>query len=265
MTRRFIVRIITAVILVVVAYVLVRGHRPLDRGTAWMGTFQRPMVAATMTVAGWSDALRRVIRDPSTVRELDAEVATLRARTAELAATITALHDVQREGADAALVRSGIPIVGWVVAGVLEPLVREVTIEYQAGDVVRVGDPVLARGALIGTVSVAGSSRAIVQLLTDHHTRLGVQLATTPGTVGVLEANPGGGVVVTRIPSDRVPSLGDFVVSGITNPGVPPGIPIGRIAAIRIDPDGFFRTAALDLIADPTRTLALTILAQHRP
>lgn len=264
-TRRFVLRATIVVLLLIAAIALTRGYRPLGRGSAWMGVLQRPITAATMTVAAWFDALQRVVRDPGTVRVLDADVASLRAQVATLTHTVAEFQDLRREGTHAYPTTLGVPIVARVVAALLEPAVQEMTVAYISNDGVHDGDPVLAAGALIGTIRATGPARAVVQLLTDHRTRIGVQLAATPGTIGVLEASPGGGVVVTRIPSDRTVSDGDSIVTSMTNATIPSGLPIGRIAAIRTDPDGFFRTAAIDLIADPTRTLACTILTQRRP
>ncbi|MDP3771477.1 MAG: rod shape-determining protein MreC [bacterium] len=263
--RRSVTRITIALILVGAAIVLTRGHRQLGRGSTWVGALQRPITAATMTVAAWFRAVGRVVRDPGAVRALDAEVATLRAQNAELLHAMAAFQDEQREGAIVYPARLGTPIVARIVAAVLEPTIQELTVEHRAGDIVRVGDPVLATGALIGTVQVSGPSRAVVRLLTDHRTRIGVQLATTPGAIGILEASPGGGVVITHIPSDRALSIGDRIVTSITNAGIVSGIPVGSIAAIRTDPDGFFRTAAIDLTADPARVLAVAILSQDSP
>lgn len=265
MTRRFVARTTITCVLLIAAIALTRGYRPLGRGSAWIGALQRPVAAATMTVAAWFDALLRVVRDPGTVRTLDADIASLRAQVATLTYTVTEFADLRREAARTYPAALGVPISAHVVAALLEPGIQEMTAAYRLGDEVRDGDPVLAHGALIGTVRAAGPARAVVQLLTDHRTSIGVQLATTPGTIGILEASPGGGVVVTHIPSDRTVSVSDSIVTSMTNASIPPGLPIGRIAAIRTDPDGFFRTAAIDLIVDPARILACTILTQRRP
>jgi|GEM_PF-5292187 len=262
MQRRTRVRVVTIVVLVALAAAIARFAHPSAAGFIGIRALQRPFATAAVAVGSWATAAARTIRDPHRATVLERELALLRSAHAALQRA-----SLEREGDAAERARTyperfGAPIAGRIIAAEFEPTSQTVVVAHASADRIRVGDPVLARGALVGIVAASGPTRTIVRLLTDPQSRVGAELATEAGTLGILEADSGGGLVVTRIPNDRTVAVGSAVVTGMITAGIPRGIPVGTVAAVRTDPDGFFQTAALDPMSDPRRELAVTMLAQ---
>lgn len=256
------VRIVTILALVVLAAAIARLTTPSAVGFGGSRAVQRSFAAATITARAWLGALTSVFRDPGRVAGLEQELAGLRAERAALQRALLRQEGDAAERAQVYPKYFGAPIVAEVVAAAFEPTSQTIVVAHSPATAIHARDPVVGHGALIGIVAVPGSSRTIVRLLTDSQSRIGVELAGEPDTLGVLEADSGGGLAVTHIPNNRTIAIGDAVVSGAITSGLPRGIPIGTVAAVRTDPDGFFQAAAVDPFADPRRELAVTIFPQ---
>ena len=260
MPRRYVARTIVLVAVLAFAVLLARAPRTLNGGTRWIGRIQRPLTAATMGVAAWFGAVGRTVRDPGRVAALEREITELHAQQAVSTRTIADLQGQLEERAAEPSSQPETLTRASVVAGTFSGSRRLITVEYAPRHAVNSGSPVLAHGALVGVVEESGSSRAVVRLLNDPQMRIGVEAATRRGAIGVLEADTGFGIVVTHIPIDRIVATGDAIVTGITNDGIPSGIPIGTIVAIRTDSDGFFQTGIIDVLVDPRQQAVVTIL-----
>ena len=263
MQRRTRTRVVITIALLAFAVVIARLAPPGVFGFVGIRVIQQPVAATAAGVGAWLTAIADVVRDPNRVVALEHELAALRSEHATLE---RALLECSADAAER--VRTypewfGVPIVGRVIAATFGPKSQVVVVAHQETDRFRAGNPVLAAGALIGVVAVPGRTRTTVRLLTDPQLRVGAERSNAPGVLGILEADTGGGLAVTHIPNDRTVTAGDAVVTGATAPGIPRGIPVGIIAAVRMDPDGFFQTAALDPIADPRRALVVTMLARN--
>jgi rod shape-determining protein MreC len=238
---------------------LTRAPRALGVRLPWADAIQHALSAAAVGTATWFDAAWQSLRNPGRTVALEAELAALRASRAALERELLEARGERAERGAAYVDRYGTRVVARVVAATFSPTAQALTVALDATDGVATGQPAAAHGALIGTVSASGAARATIQLLRDPRTRIGVELATEPESLGVLEADAGGGVVVTHIPIDRSVAVGAAVVSGATTPYVPRGMPIGTITEVRRDPDGFFQTAVVQPIVDPKRLTAVTI------
>jgi hypothetical protein len=262
MQRRTRARIIIVIALGTLAVIIARLTQPSAVGLIGVRALQQTLAAAAIAVVSWMDAASRTLHDPGRLVALEDELAGLGSAHAALQRAYLELVDDDAERARTYPERFGVPIVGRVAAARFEPTSQVLVIAHPRTDRLRSGDPALSRGALIGVVAAHGQTQTTVQLLTDPQSRVGVEEAATAGTLGVLETDSGGGLIITRIPTDRTVTVGNAVVTGAITAGIPRGLPVGTIAAVRTDPDGFFQTAALDPISDPRRALTVTVLTQ---
>lgn len=265
MRRNVIIRLTIAFVLLIIALLLTRAPRALGTRVAWIGMIQRPVSAAVIGVTTWFNAIGQVLRNPERLIVLETEVAALRASRASMERGLLEARNLLTERGVVYPRRLGTPRQAHVVAATFTPNAQTITVEVEIGDPIGIGQPVAAQGTLIGTIVASGMTRAIIQLLGDPRTRLAVELAGTAGTLGILEADPGGGLIVTKIPADQSIAPGASVVSGLLHARVPPGMPIGVITEVRRDPDGFFQTAAVDPIVDPRRQTDVTIFSGVYP
>jgi rod shape-determining protein MreC len=112
---------------------------------------------------------------------------------------------------------------------------------------VRVGQPVLGPGGLIGLVASVTPATATITLLTDPSSRVGVWLSRTShhGLLsGVGTARP----VVRFLDKDPEARPGDVVVTSPASTLVPPNIPVGVIDSV-------------DATADPAPTAVVRLIA----
>ena len=118
---------------------------------------------------------------------------------------------------------------------------QQVGLNVGSDDGVRLGDPVLGDGALVGKISVVNGSSSEVLLITDHTSGVAAEVQNGKGDAGVLEPAVGNinQLVLQDLPNGASISPGDLVVTvGFKDPGhssqpgslYPPGIPIGRVA-----------------------------------
>jgi rod shape-determining protein MreC len=114
------------------------------------------------------------------------------------------------------------------------------TIELDKGsdDGVRVGNPVIGDGGLVGDVTVVGSTCSLVTLITDHTMAVAAQVTDGGGDTGVLVPAVGdpNQLVLQDLPTDAQGIRdGELVVtvgfrSGPLQDLYPPGIPIGTVS-----------------------------------
>jgi rod shape-determining protein MreC len=119
-----------------------------------------------------------------------------------------------------------------------------VQVDKGSSDGVRVDDPVLADGALVGKVSTVAPTVSVVTLLTDHTYAVTAEVQeTTPsgattGDTGVLVpavGNPSQMLLQFLPPSAPIAANQMVVTAGFKSNGLdslyPPGIPIGTISS----------------------------------
>lgn len=105
---------------------------------------------------------------------------------------------------------------------------------------VKVGDPVLDDGALVGEVTPqVGSDFSVVTLITDHTQAEAAQVADSGGDDGVLTPDVGNPdqLVLQYLPKAALIQVGQTVMtvgfrSGSLQDLYPPGIPIGTVASV---------------------------------
>jgi rod shape-determining protein MreC len=147
---------------------------------------------------------------------------------------------------------------------------QQVVIDKGTGDGVRVDQPVVAPGGLVGVVARVTSGTATVSLITDHTTNVSARVnnrAAPTGVVSVAAGNPNDLVLDQLDRDDRVDE-GDVVVTrgtvsdtGRLNSLYPPDIPIGRVVRIE-DPGTDDQEAHVDPFVDMRRLEHVQVLTK---
>ena len=125
-------------------------------------------------------------------------------------------------------------------------IIRDPSVWYQQVEVsrgsssgVRVGDGVIADGALAGVVSQTTGSTATVQLITNHTVQVAGEVQDAKGDSGILSPVLGNNLVLQDLPHNAAITPGQLVVTaGFRNPAnlsqsgslYPAAIPIGHVA-----------------------------------
>jgi len=126
---------------------------------------------------------------------------------------------------------------------------------------VAVGMPVVTGAGLVGRITEASRSRAIVQLLTDKKFSVGIRVGET-GDVGV--ANGTGSLARMEVdlvdPTTEVPEGEIVVTSGLQQSTFPPGYPVGRVVATETRPNALQQDVTIEPVVDLQRLTFLTVL-----
>jgi rod shape-determining protein MreC len=124
-------------------------------------------------------------------------------------------------------------------------------------DGVKVGDPVLGSGLLIGVVQQVGSRTAIITPSTDPAFRaLAVDLVTkTPGLVNGGAEN---GLVMDRIPAEQKIEPGNLVVTSGLDGQFPQGLIIGEVD--QVSQEDIFQRAEIKMLVDLERLLVVEVM-----
>jgi rod shape-determining protein MreC len=111
-----------------------------------------------------------------------------------------------------------------------------------------VGQPVVAAGGLIGSVTSVSDHLASVTLVDDPSFTVGVRVVTT-GTVGAAAGEGAGNLLqVENVDVGAQVRRGDaLVTSGLEGERFPAGIPVGTVASVYAPPGGL----QLDMAAKP--------------
>lgn len=121
-----------------------------------------------------------------------------------------------------------------------DPTLWYQTVEVDRGsdDGVHVNDPVIGAGGLVGRVSMAGPTFAIVTLVTDNSMAVAAQIEDSAGDSGVLVPDVGNPqqLLVQYLPRTANVQVGQQVVTagfkyGALQDLYPAGIPIGTVSA----------------------------------
>jgi rod shape-determining protein MreC len=121
-------------------------------------------------------------------------------------------------------------------------LLDRLQVDAGSGAGVRVGDPAIADGGLVGHVSFVSHSSSFVTLVTDPSSSVSVKLLNTVGDTGLLKPSVGDplDLLVQLLPRHAHVQQDDVVVTGGFRSTrleslYPPNIPIGRVT--KADPE----------------------------
>jgi rod shape-determining protein MreC len=121
-------------------------------------------------------------------------------------------------------------------------LLDTLQVDAGSGDGVRVGDPVIASGGLVGHISFVASDTSFVTLITDPSSSVSVRVLNAAGDFGLMKPSVGNplDLLVQLLPRRAQIAPGDVVVTGGFRSGkleslYPPNIPVGRVT--KADPE----------------------------
>jgi len=141
---------------------------------------------------------------------------------------------------------------------------QSVLLDKGAADGVTSGAAVVTSRGVVGRVLETGLRTSRALLLTDPNCRVGgmVQAGRTPGLVG---GDSAGEIVLDYLTASGEVVPGELVVTSGMSLFFPPGIPIGRIRATRLEKFGLYRSAVLDPLVDFDRISLVMILIREEP
>lgn len=113
---------------------------------------------------------------------------------------------------------------------------KEIVIAAGSDSGIRMHDPVISGGTLVGEVTSVVASQAVVTLLTDETSAVSARDLSS-GAIGLVQAGPGDSLVLDRITRDKDVRVGDLVVTAGSRAGrlpslFPSGIPIGYVSSV---------------------------------
>lgn len=118
-----------------------------------------------------------------------------------------------------------------VIGGDPTGFTQTITIDAGTRAGVKVGNPVLSQGALVGLVTQATPFTAIVTFATDPASAIDVQLADT-GERGILEGSYGSGMVIDSVSPKATLTTGEQVVTAGLNVNVPANVLVGAVGNV---------------------------------
>lgn len=128
----------------------------------------------------------------------------------------------------------------------------ELTLEINRGTSSGVGQgmPVVAGAGLVGTVASAGSSTAVVQVITDPRSSFSVRLGNA-GAVAVATGQGGSSPLsLSGVTADMSPRVGETVyTSGTSGAALPGGIPVGTVASVHYVAGSLTKSVLVDPFA----------------
>jgi rod shape-determining protein MreC len=131
-----------------------------------------------------------------------------------------------------------------VVGRSVDPLRKTIIVDRGANDGVTNNNPVIARnGDMIGKVIEFSENTAVVQLLSDHQSRIAATLVSLDRSIGLVEGGYGISTRMGFIPQNEIVSVGDRVVTSGLEEGVPHGLYIGQVEAVEKEAYQPFQTA----------------------
>ncbi|MBS1870415.1 MAG: rod shape-determining protein MreC [Actinobacteria bacterium] len=121
-------------------------------------------------------------------------------------------------------------------------LLDRLQVDAGSGAGVRMGDPVVADGGLVGHISFVAPDSSFVTLITDPSSSVSVKVLNTAGDTGLLKPSVGDplDLLVQLLPRRAAVSVDDIVVTaGFRTSRLeslyPPNVPVGRVT--KADPE----------------------------
>jgi rod shape-determining protein MreC len=124
-------------------------------------------------------------------------------------------------------------LVAQVISGPTSNFEDTFEIDRGTASGVGVGMPVVAGAGLVGVITAAGSSTAVVETITNPGSQFGVRFGTA-GDVAVADGRgPGYDLELSGVTQSMIPRVGQTVFSsGLTGASLPAGIPVGTITSV---------------------------------
>ncbi len=146
------------------------------------------------------------------------------------------------------------------------------TLEINTGSTagVAAGMPVVGASGFVGTVVSTGTNHAVVQLLQDPRSAVGIRLGLSGTDLGVVSGAGRHANLSVQMFSTTTPvHVGEWAyTSGTTSAGVsayPAGIPVATVSAVHESSGGLGETVALRPLVDPTTLEYVAVLLWTPP
>ncbi len=142
----------------------------------------------------------------------------------------------------------------------------DITISKGRDQGVTVGEPVVGAGGLVGQVVEASHTTAVVQLITDPRSSVGVAFGPTNQLYGQASGQgTGKPLAVGLVPAGTPLHRGEkMYTNGLNDAQYPPGIPVGSVASFRGTVGGGPMVVTIDPLADLGQ-LAYVAVVQWSP
>jgi rod shape-determining protein MreC len=249
--RRAVLALLVAIsLLLLTAYFGESPSSPLHSVQRGIVTVLSPLQSGASTVLSPFKDVGNYFSDLFTAKsradKLQGEVNSLRAQVAQLKqAQITNAQLTKEVGLDQSGSLAAYQRVGADVTARSASLWYEtIQVNKGSGDGVRMNDPVIGDGALVGKVTDVGSGWSQVTLLTDHTFAVTAEVQDNAGDTGVLSPQVGNPnqLILSDLPkpgpNQAGPQVNEQVVTAgyqdPTDPALdslyPPGIPIGIVS-----------------------------------
>jgi rod shape-determining protein MreC len=130
-----------------------------------------------------------------------------------------------------------------------------VTISVGRDEGATLGMPVVGEGGLVGSIVQANHNSAVVRLVTDGRSTVGVRYGPSPGSLAVVNGHGSGHPLsASLIPNDAPLKTGEVMTtSGLQGAVYPPGIPVAKVVGIRTGTSSSQESVALAPLADLAR------------
>ncbi len=117
------------------------------------------------------------------------------------------------------------------------------------------GMPVVGVGGLVGTIVQANHNSAVVRLITDGRSTVGVRYGPAPGSLAVVDGHgTGHPLSASLVPNDAPLKAGQVMTtSGLQGAVFPPGIPVAEVVSTRTGTSSSQESVALRPLADLAR------------
>ncbi len=142
-------------------------------------------------------------------------------------------------------------VVANVISNSSSNFALTMVIDRGTAEGVGTGMPVVSGAGLVGTIVSAGSSTAVVRLITDPSSQIGVRLPN--GTIAVADGQGRGSPLSLAdiTASAPRPKKGQLVVtSGLQGAAFPAGIPVGTVSAVRTSGGALTREVSMTPVAN---------------
>jgi rod shape-determining protein MreC len=136
----------------------------------------------------------------------------------------------------------------------------EIEIDQGTGDGIGKGMPVVAGPGLVGSIVSAGVHTAMVRLLTDPHSSVGVRFGKNEFAV-VVGQGPTNPLALQFVQSGESVHAGEVVTtSGLLGAAFPADIPVGTVTAVQSTPGAYTQVASVTPYVDFSVLQYVTVL-----
>ncbi len=116
----------------------------------------------------------------------------------------------------------------------VDPIANTLIINRGTNNNIKVGNPAIAyNGILVGKVIRAEANTSIIRLLQDGQSKIAATLLNLDHSIGLIEGGYGVSVQMNFIPENEKIDINDQVVTSGLEKGIPRGLLIGNVEAVK--------------------------------